>query len=854
MERPTNQPPIVHPDPDTVVSERYRIERLIGKGGMGAVYEATDLRLKGTVALKQTTLSGDVATKAFEREAQLLARLRHPALPKVIDYFADPAGQFLVMEYFPGSDLGQLLTERGSPFPVEQVLAWASQILDALAYLHQQQPPVIHRDIKPQNMKLTPAGDIVLLDFGLAKSKALQASHATTSGSVAGYTPMYAPLEQIQGEGTDPRSDLFSLAATLYHLMTGTPPIDVLTRAAAIVGRKPDPMPLASQRNAAVPVGVSMVLQQGLALDRDERPTSAVAMRDTLAQALQQPDAVRDMRTVQFDEATALGRGGAPASQPTAHQAARSAAAFLAAHPAAPTGGPVQQSAATIGKQTEPGSGTNPSVHPAVPPSETQAPTALSHPHWRPAGSAESPPDQPAQTGRHGFRFTYRSPLWPIVIIGFVILGTLRTLGLLPPPNFMLLGQLLPLWFLLAGLDQFIGWRSVRWGAVFGTVAAIAMLSTMLIGSFQSARIADENQPPATQSSEPAAAEAPALPAPDLPDLPAPEVPLPNDAADEAPAEELAPTGELQTAQVSEPLDGAQSAEVSLEVVAARVDIKSLPRNAPQLLQADLTYRGTLYQDTNGDARRLVRLGVEQPLQQLPADAGAQEPAPGSESDQTDEEGRPRPLERARELASTRRAGSEAPPGAPPDDTPMLLADEQWRIGLSRAVPIDLEIFGRTTETRLDLTDLQLASLSIDMPFGDVALELPATNAPYESTIQMGRSGLRLEIEKDATLSLLEITKESGSVDIEVDKDVAANLFLDLGATKQAAIRFDKQAAVRLEVNIEEEGSISMPERLKRISGAASENAGIWQTEGFEAAERAIIVEVELRSGQLVVK
>src|SRR5882724_2831711 len=139
---------------------RYRIKKLIGKGGMGAVYEARAEHLGHAVALKQNFFGGDEPLKrAFEREARLLANLSHPALPRVTDYFTEDFGQFLVMEFITGDDLMALLKQRGSAFPVEQVLIWADQLLDVLQYLHEQQPPIIHRDLKPQNLKPNPKGN-----------------------------------------------------------------------------------------------------------------------------------------------------------------------------------------------------------------------------------------------------------------------------------------------------------------------------------------------------------------------------------------------------------------------------------------------------------------------------------------------------------------------------------------------------------------------------------------------------------------------------------------------------------------------------------------------------------------------
>lgn len=187
------------------------------------------------------------------------------------------------MEFIPGDDLATLLQKRSAPFPVEQVLFWADTLLDALSYLHSQQPPVIHRDTKPQNMKLTPRGEVILLDFGLAKG-AIAAQTRSMTGSVFGCTPQYAPLEQIKGPGTEPRSDIYALGATLYHLMTGTPP-DARTRAAAMLTREPDPLEPAHRLSPAVPEDVSAILSQALALDPAARFASADAMRRALRTA-----------------------------------------------------------------------------------------------------------------------------------------------------------------------------------------------------------------------------------------------------------------------------------------------------------------------------------------------------------------------------------------------------------------------------------------------------------------------------------------------------------------------------------------------------------------------------------------
>ena len=271
---------------NTILQGRYQILEPIGRGGMGAVYRALDLRLRSIVALKETLLTGEAVRKAFEREAQLLAGLRHAALPKVSDHFTEDDGQFLVMEFIPGTDLGGMMAQHEGPFSLDDVLAWGDRLLDALEYLHGHQPPIIHRDIKPQNLKLTDRNELILLDFGLAKGAAMQATRATSS-SIFGYTPHYAPLEQIQGTGTDPRSDLYSVAATLYHLLTATPPPDALTRAAAKINDEPDPLTPADQINPQVTPQITGVLNRAMSQRPDQRFASASAMRQALRAAAQ---------------------------------------------------------------------------------------------------------------------------------------------------------------------------------------------------------------------------------------------------------------------------------------------------------------------------------------------------------------------------------------------------------------------------------------------------------------------------------------------------------------------------------------------------------------------------------------
>jgi len=264
----------------TVLQNRYRVEKQIGQGGMGNVYVATDERFRSVVAIKETIFEDANLRRAFEREARLLNSLKHAALPRVSDHFDENNGQFLVMEFIAGEDLAAMMEKDGEAFPLETVLNWAFQLCDALEYLHAQN--IIHRDIKPQNLKLTPNGHIVLLDFGLAKGNATDAAHQTAAKSIFGFSRSYASLEQIQGAGTEPRSDLYSLSATLYHLLTGIPPADALTRAMNVLNKQSDPLIAANLINRRVPRSVAGILQKAMALNANERPESAAAMRQML--------------------------------------------------------------------------------------------------------------------------------------------------------------------------------------------------------------------------------------------------------------------------------------------------------------------------------------------------------------------------------------------------------------------------------------------------------------------------------------------------------------------------------------------------------------------------------------------
>jgi eukaryotic-like serine/threonine-protein kinase len=265
----------------SVLSERYEVVSLVGQGGMGAVYECRDLRLPGRVcAVKEVRLDPFVAPdllleaeEQFRREAQVLARLDHPNLPKVSDYFATETRHYLVMDYVAGNDLAVLVAESNaahSRLSVDQVLHWIQQLASALTYLHSQSPPILHRDIKPSNIKLTPSGVVKLVDFGLVKAVAQDDTATVTVIQGRGTAP-YTPLEQYGGDigHTDVRSDVYGLGATLYHLLTGHPPDSARDRFL-----KPTSMPEPGKVNPDVPPSLSLAVMRALALHPDQRPAS----------------------------------------------------------------------------------------------------------------------------------------------------------------------------------------------------------------------------------------------------------------------------------------------------------------------------------------------------------------------------------------------------------------------------------------------------------------------------------------------------------------------------------------------------------------------------------------------------
>lgn len=272
--------------------KRYEVIELVGQGGMGAVYKTRDRRLDGRIcAVKEIVPIGSVETateqeliqiaEQFRVEASVLARLDHPNLPKVSDYFSLGRREYLVMDFVEGRDLQEILqnAQRRNEFLDElQVLAWAEQMLDALDYLHEQDPPVVHRDIKPSNIKITPRGNIKLVDFGLVKI--LQSDESRTVTVVQGRgTVAYTPLEQYGNDSgvTDARTDIYSFGATLYHLLSGEPPADAKERFL-----QPGCLRPIRELNPAVSGQVERAVFQALSMHPNERPANVWELREML--------------------------------------------------------------------------------------------------------------------------------------------------------------------------------------------------------------------------------------------------------------------------------------------------------------------------------------------------------------------------------------------------------------------------------------------------------------------------------------------------------------------------------------------------------------------------------------------
>ncbi len=297
----------------TNLQDRYRIIRLLGKGGMGAVYEAIDEKLGYSVAVKEVLIElsnkkrNEQILKAFRDEARSLAKVRHKAIPYVRDYFYETDNvllidrHYLVMELVEGNDLGQILSRHKSPLPIKESLDWTKQVLEALDYLHTLKNPIFHRDVKPSNIKLDPYGKIKLLDFGIAKIAEVNKNPRHLQKTFVAATVDYSPVEQlihtippisreyfmlqhkekakrILKMKTDARVDVYAIGATVYHLLTNELPVDSTKRLLDIWENNTDPLTPPHELNSAISLDLSNWILKAMSVKRRDRFVSAKEM------------------------------------------------------------------------------------------------------------------------------------------------------------------------------------------------------------------------------------------------------------------------------------------------------------------------------------------------------------------------------------------------------------------------------------------------------------------------------------------------------------------------------------------------------------------------------------------------
>ena len=323
----------------SVLYNRYHIADIIAKGGMGAIYRATDESLSVSVAIKENLYPAEDSSRQFRREATILASLRHPNLPRVTDHFVIPdQGQYLVMDFIDGEDLRARLDKEG-PLSEDEVIRIGIAISDALSHLHNRSTPIVHRDIKPGNIKISTNGQVYLVDFGLAKFS--QSGVATTSGAQA-LTPGYAPPEQY-GQGTEPRSDIYSFGASLYALLTNKLPEDGLSRALGDASLTP-----ISALNPKVSERLSRIIEKAMAVQPEDRYQTADAFKQALMELLPPEDA-SDKTNLSPAALTTRSSSGQPPDQTMTSQTPLGGSAGLpptsvaqSYYPSQPSGGQVQ--------------------------------------------------------------------------------------------------------------------------------------------------------------------------------------------------------------------------------------------------------------------------------------------------------------------------------------------------------------------------------------------------------------------------------------------------------------------------------------------------------------------------------
>ncbi|MSP12651.1 MAG: zinc-ribbon domain-containing protein [Chloroflexi bacterium] len=283
----SSSPPIISPVPGTLLHQRYRVVRLLGKGGAGAVYLAQDIRVDNRLVAVKTIPWGPQPyyqrrATLFDKEAALLSTLDHANLPRIYDAFRELStlsGRLgLVMEFIDGESLAQKMQRAPAGLPEADVLEWMIRVCDTLAYLHERKPPVIFRDVKPANIMLARGGEIKLIDFGLAEAVMAQQEDLTSGKSAPGPragTAGYAAPEQYAAGRASIPADLYSLGATIYALLTGQAPSQAMHQF----------LPLRQFRRDVAPE-VEALVARLLSVEPLERPISARQVREILAQVL----------------------------------------------------------------------------------------------------------------------------------------------------------------------------------------------------------------------------------------------------------------------------------------------------------------------------------------------------------------------------------------------------------------------------------------------------------------------------------------------------------------------------------------------------------------------------------------
>jgi len=270
--------------PGTIIDNRYEIKKLIKSGGMGAIYQAVDSRFSNKCAVKEMVISesshdANYLAYRFQEEAKMLRTLHHPNLPRVIDYFIEKGTYYLVMDFVEGQDLDEILRKYGKPgLPEDRVVRWAIDLLDVLSYLHRNNPPIIYRDLKPANIMIQKNNNqVMLVDFGIARS--IMPENINTMTSIG--TPHYSSPEQFDGKVV-PQSDLFSLGATMHHLLTGKIPTPCMFKPVR-------------QLNPDISAELEIILEKALALEVEDRYESAVVMKQALIEYLNQTRQLPDL-------------------------------------------------------------------------------------------------------------------------------------------------------------------------------------------------------------------------------------------------------------------------------------------------------------------------------------------------------------------------------------------------------------------------------------------------------------------------------------------------------------------------------------------------------------------------------